>query len=292
MIIYCSTYEYTKECVILSVLVLIVLLVVTISMIENYKFNRNVDKGVAAFYNCVENKHEVIRQTDFEGLPRPVQNWLQYSQVVGKERIVAARTKHDVTMRLKENQPWLKAQAEQYFRTDEPGFIWAVDIKMAPLVHIVGKDQYIDGRGNMLIKLLSLIPVANASGKEIDQGTLLRYLSEIMLVPTAALSDTIQWEGIDSKSAKATMSYKGVTASGVFTFNEKGEILNFVAQRYGDFGGGYQMETWCAEITEYREFNGFKVASKGDIIWKFKTGDYHWYHFEVKEIEYNELARY
>jgi len=278
--------------VILSVLLLIVLLVVIISRIANDQFNRKVDQGVAAFYSGVENKHEIIRQSDLERLPTPVQNWLQYSQVVGKERIVAARTKHDVTMRLKENQPWLNAQAEQYFRTDEPGFIWAVDIKMAPLVHIVGKDQYIDGRGNMLIKLLSLITVANGSGKEIDQGTLLRYLSEIMLVPTAALSDTIQWEGIDSNSAKATMSYKGVTASGVFTFNKKGEILNFVAQRYGDFDGGYRMETWCAEITEYKEFGGFKVASKGDIIWKLKTGDYHWYHFEVKEIEYNKLARY
>ena len=93
-------------------------------------------------------------------------------------------------------------------------------------------------------------------------------------------------------SAKATMSYKGVTAFGVFTFNEKGEILNFVAQRYGDFDGGYRMETWCAEIKEYKEFNGFKVPSQGDIIWKFKTGDFHWYHFQVKEIEYNKLARY
>jgi len=278
--------------VIPSVLVLIVLLVVIISKIANYQFNRNVDKRVAAFYSSVENKHKVIHETDLEGLPRPVQNWLQYSQVVGKERIVGARTKHDVTMRLKENKPWMKAQAEQYFRTEEPGFIWAVNIKMAPLLHIVGKDQYIEGRGNMLIKLLSLITVANGSGKEIDQGTLLRYLSEIMLVPTAALSDTIQWEEIDSNSAKATMSYKGVTAFGVFTFNEKGEILNFVAQRYGDFDGGYRMETWCAEIKEYKEFNGFKVPSQGDIIWKFKTGDFHWYHFEVKEIEYNKLARY
>ena len=278
--------------VIPSVLVLIVVLVVIISKIANYQFNRNVDKGVAAFYSSVENKHKVIRETDLEGLPRPVKNWLQYSQVVDKERIVGARTKHDVTLRLKENQPWMKAQAEQYFRTEEPGFIWAVNITMAPLVHIVGKDQYIEGRGNMLIKLLSFITVANGSGKEIDQGKLLRYLSEIMLVPTAALSDTIQWEEIDSNSAKATMSYKGVTAFGVFTFNEKGEILNFAAQRYGDFDGGYRMETWCAEIKEYQEFNGFKVPSKGDIIWKFKTGDFHWYHFEVKEIEYNKLARY
>ena len=44
--------------------------------------------------------------------------------------------------------------------------------------------------------------------------------------------------------------------------------------------------------SQNEEFNGLKVPSKGDIIWKLKTGDYHWYHFEVKEIEYNELARY
>ena len=64
--------------VILSVLVLIVLAVVIISMIANYQFNRNIDKGVAAFYSGVENKHEVIREADLEGLPLPVQNWLQY----------------------------------------------------------------------------------------------------------------------------------------------------------------------------------------------------------------------
>ena len=277
---------------ILSVLVAIVVLVVIISMIANLKFNQKVNKEVKELYSIVEDNHEVIQSADIEGLPRPVQNWLQYSQVVGKERSVAARTKQDITMRLKADQPWMRAKVEQYFRTDEPGFIWAVDIKAAPLFHIVGRDQYIEGSGNMLIKLLSLITVANGSGKEIDQGTLLRYLAETMWFPTAALSDYIQWEGIDSNSAKATMSYKGVTASGVFTFNEKGEVLNFVAQRYGDFDGEYRLETWSCVMNEYKEFDGVKVPSQGDVIWKLKTGDFHWYHFEVKEMEYNKPARF
>lgn len=277
---------------ILSILVAIIVVVVVVSMIANLQFNQKVDKEVKELYSIVENKHEVIQSADIEALPRPVQNWLQYSQVVGKERSVAARTKQDVTMRLKADQPWMRANVEQYFRTDEPGFIWAVDIKAAPLFHIVGRDQYIEGSGNMLIKLLSLITVANGSGKEIDQGTLLRYLAETMWFPTAALSDYIQWEGIDSNSAKATMSYRGVTASGVFTFNEKGEVLNFVAQRYGDFDGEYRLETWSCVMTEYKEFNGLKVPSQGDLIWKLKTGDFHWYHFEVKEMEYNKAARF
>lgn len=55
--------------VILSVLVLIVLLVVIISMIANYQFNRNVDKGVVAFYSSVENKHEVSAKLIWRDYP-------------------------------------------------------------------------------------------------------------------------------------------------------------------------------------------------------------------------------
>lgn len=67
----------------------------------------------------------------------------------------------------------------------------------------------------MLIRLFSIFPVAAASGKEMDQGALLRYLAEMQWFPSAALNRYIQWEEIDSFSAKATMSDQGVTASGV-----------------------------------------------------------------------------
>lgn len=52
------------------------------------------------------------------------------------------------------------------------------------------------------------------------------------------------------------------------------------------------METWSVDIKEYKQFNGLNVPSDGELIWKLKTGDFHWYHFEVKEMRYNELARY
>ena len=45
-----------------------------------------------------------------------------------------------------------------------------------------------------------------------------------------------------------------------------------------------------ASIVEEHALDG--LGGSMDIIWKFKTGDFHWYHFEVKEIEYNKLARY
>ena len=66
---------------------------------------------------------------------------------------------------------------------------------------IAGRDRYADGHGHMLIKLASLLTVADGAGPEIDQGTLLRYLGEIVWFPSAALRDYISWEAIDERSA-------------------------------------------------------------------------------------------
>jgi hypothetical protein len=68
-----------------------------------------------------------------------------------------------------------QAEAEQWFKTEEPGFIWVAKVKFAPGIHLAARDKYEDGRGQMIIKLLSLIPVSRAEGKEIDQGAMVRY---------------------------------------------------------------------------------------------------------------------
>lgn len=295
--------EYNNECkggkavekilvIILSVLLLIVLVFTVVTSIAKIQFKQMVSREITQFYEGIKTTQGVVQPSDIEGMPLPVQKWLKQSNSIGRERIISTRTKQDITLRLKQDQAWMKGQVEQYFRIDDPGFIWYADIQMAPLFHISGRDQYIDGHGHMLIKALSLLTVADGQGKEIDQGTLLRYLAEIMWSPSAALNEYITWEAINDTSAKATMSYKGVTASGIFTFNEQGEVLSFEAERYGEFDGEYRLETWTCVIQDHQEFNGINVPSQGDLIWKLDSGDFHWYHFVVRELEYNNPSRY
>lgn len=267
-------------------------LVIAVSFFAGWKFTNKVDQEVRELFSGVEDKGDIIQRTDLEGLPPVVRKWLEQSQVVGKERIAAVRLKQDASMRLKEDGPWMNAAVQQYFRVDQPGFIWRVRVSMAPLIYFAGRDKYEEGRGHMLIKALSLVDVADATGKEIDQGTMLRYLAESVWFPTAALNSYIKWEEVDAGSARATMTYGGITASGVFTFNEKGEVVNFVAQRYRDVNGRYLMNTWVVEIKEHKDFNGIRIPSAGEVIWRLETGDYNWYQFEIKDIEYNKPAVY
>jgi hypothetical protein len=228
-----------------------------------------------------------VTNEDLSGLPQNVKKWLEYTGIIGKEKIVSVHVKQKAYMRLENDKPWMPVEAEQYFTTDEPGFIWKAKIKLAPLFYISGRDKYANGKGNMLIKMHSLFTVADSTGKEIDQGSLLRYLAETMWFPTAALNEYLTWEELDQYNAKVTMTYGEITASGIFTFNDKWQVINFEAERYGDFNGEIRLETWSIPVRDYKEFEGIGIPTKGDVTWKLDTGDFNWFNFEVTEIEYN-----
>jgi len=273
---------------ILIIFAIILTLFIAISSIANYFFNRSANKEVENLLSKSEGADKkVIEEADIKRLPSSVQKWLEFSQVLGKQRIVTIKVDQKAEMRLKKEQSWMPLTSRQYFTTDEPGFIWIAKIKAAPLIHIVGKDKYVDGNGNMLIKVMSLVTVADGKGKEVDQGTLLRFLAETVWFPTAALEDYINWEEINDNSAKATMTYENVKASGIFTFGDNGEVKNFTARRFKELDGEYSLETWSIDVSAYKDFSGIKIPTKGEIIWKLADGDFNWYNFEVLNVEYN-----
>jgi hypothetical protein len=62
----------------------------------------------------------LITEAHLLGLPEPVQRYLRYAQVIGKETIRAVRLKQKGFMRLQPGQKWLPMVAEQYFTTNPP----------------------------------------------------------------------------------------------------------------------------------------------------------------------------
>ena len=275
--------------IILVIIALALTLLIVIPLIGNLFFNRKVGSEIEELFK--QNRTEppkAITEKDLEGLPEPVQRWLKQANVVGKERISTVRLKQKGLIRTTEKQPWMPAQAEQYFTVDNPGFIWKVKVKINPLLFLVGRDKYFKGKGNMLIKLLALINVANAEGKEINQGTMLRYLGEIVWFPSAALSNYINWQAIDDHSARATMSYGETTASAVFSFDESGNVTEFSCKRYMTRNGHYSLESYLVKLGAHKEFEGISVPAKGEASWKLANGDFTYYKFEATDLEYNK----
>ncbi len=112
----------------------------------------------------------LVAEAQVLGLPEPMQRYLSYAQIVGKEPIRTVRLKQQGFMKQQPGQKWLPLVAEQYFTTTPPAFLWHGMIRPFPLVSISATDRFSDGHGNMLIKLWSFITVGDARGPEMDQG--------------------------------------------------------------------------------------------------------------------------
>jgi hypothetical protein len=235
---------------------------------------------------------ESITAAMISDLPDPVQNWLMVSGVVGREPVRTVRLRQEVHLKMKpEQKDWTDARAEQYYSTDPPAFIWHVDMEMLPLIGVQGRDKFVGGRGSMLIKLLSLIPIVDESDNEkLNTGALQRYLGEIVWFPSAALSPYITWEPLDAFSARATMTYSGTTGSGTFFFNKKGDFEKFSALRWMGSGDEASQHEWVITVEAYRTMDGIRIPSACRATWKLPDGDWTWLELEITEITYNTAA--
>lgn len=270
----------------------LVLLVGTVHYAD-WKFNNRVTTEVTSLLSQSQAKNTLVTPKMLSPLPPVVQKWLLRSGVIGKELIYTVRLKQEGTMLTKPNGKWMPFKAVQYFSVDQPAFNWQTKVQAIPGIYLSGRDKYKNGQGEMLIKLLSLKNVVNAGGTEqMNQGTLVRYLSETCWFPTAALSPYIKWEPIDSQSTKVTMNYSGVTADGVFLFNDQGDITGFEAMRYGEFDGKTSLEKWHITTKGYHVFEGVRVPYKSEVTWKLKSGDFTWLKLELLDLQYNRAQMY
>jgi len=231
-----------------------------------------------------------VTEAELAEMPEPVQRWLRNSHIAGGERTLTVRLKQEGQFRLGEDKGWMPYKAEQYFTTDPPGFIWKASFAMAPLVTIRGRDRYVNGQGDIDMRVLSLLPVARKSGGGLNQGALLRYLGEIAWFPAAALSPSITWVAVDHNSARATMSYQGVAATATFAFDGDGQVTSITAQRYNDAKG--DLEAWTIPIRSYREFNGIRIPVEGDGVWNYNSGDFAYIRWRITDIAYNRPSQY
>jgi len=271
--------------------ILFVVLAVVTAVAHN-SFNQKVRGEVESLFNHQGKPQGVVTAADLEGLPPVVAKWLSKSGVVGKKVPSTVRLRQSGEMRTSAEQAWMPFAADYYYTVAQPGFIWHADVKAAPLVHLSGRDKFYQGTGHMLIKLLSLITVADAKGKEIDQGSLVRYLAETVYFPAATLEDYITWEAVDDNSAKATISVVGMEASGTFIFDEEGNPVEFTAPRYMETDGRYTLETWRVLMRDHREFNGMILPAVVEVIWDLPTGDFKWFKAELNEVDYNRPEFY
>ena len=239
-----------------------------------------------------EIKNTPITFDEIKSLPQPVQRYLKYSGIIGRERIINAKIHFEGEFKMNKKSDWKKVNG--VFFDNIPELTRIFYMKMSIMgIPIVGKDIYINGKGCMKGKVMSLFTIFNESGMQFDIGELVTLLNDFIFLPSAFLDKRIIWNVIDDNSAKATLKDHGNEVSAVFYFNETGQITNFITiDRFAESEDPnskekYQRTKWSTPLKNYKKINGINVPTEGDAIWHYKSGEFCYAKFQIKKIEYN-----
>jgi hypothetical protein len=268
----------------------IIILIAIILGFGVWNFNLQVEGEINTVF--AQNHYQektVVKEEMLSSLPPIVEKWLQNSGVVGNEKTHSVYLKQKGLIKLKPDQKkWTEAEAEQYITTDKPAFLWKVKMSMMPFLNVFGRDYFVDGKGQLKMKIASLIPVANVdSNQKVNQSSLQRYLAELVWYPSAAISPYIKWGSIDQYTARANMTYKGVSGSVTFHFDEKGDLEKIWALRYKESDENAELKEWIGEVREFKTVNGIKIPTDMDISWVLDGEKFTWYQLKIPDIQYN-----
>lgn len=267
---------------------LIILSVVIIGY-SSFNFKEKIkEERKTLFENSQPKSQEIVTEKALTDLPSIVQKWMINSGIIGKQQVSNIYLIQKLQLKLKpEQKNWNNGTAEQYFTIQPPAFNWNINTEINSMLNVVGRDKFEDGKGEMIIKLLSIIPVAEAKNNEkVNQATLQRYLAEILWFPSASLSQYIKWESIDDYSARATMEYKGTKGSGEFHFDKNGNFKKFVTMRYKDVNDT-EPTKWVVTATKIGERNGIKIPVECEASWELESGTFTWLKLKITDIQYN-----
>jgi hypothetical protein len=266
------------------------LAVPSVLALSRLAFDRRVTREVRHLFAASKGRSRLVTEADLVGLPEPVQRWLRWSNVVGTAYPVSVRLRQEGEFRMGQDRGWMPFTAEEYYATDPPGYVWKVTFRMAPLVTVRGRDRYAGGQASIVMRLLSLIPVANDHSPGLNQGAMLRFLNETMWFPAGVLSAYIAWEPRDATSAVATMRYGGVSASATFWFDDQGRLTNMTAERFDN--AKKAMLPWSTPISDYGQLAGIGVPVQGAGVWHYEQGEFPYIRLRVTDLEYNRPEPY
>ena len=269
-------------------IIILVPIVVTFTgnLPSSYKniFKNEVKIGLSRYKT-----QEILTEKDIKDLPEPVRKYIRYSGAIGKEKVLNFRAVFNGLIKPKPDSKFLDFYSVQYNFFDKPTRAFFIESKMLG-IPFDGLHLYKGPSATMKIKIASLIQIVDAKGLEMNKGETVTMLNDMCVMTPAVLIDkNIEWQLIDDLTVKAKFSNQGNTITATLYFNKKGELINFSSDdRYESADGKtYNSYKWTTPLKNYRDFNGRKVATYGELIWHKPGGEFCYGKFDLVDIESN-----
>ncbi len=269
----------------IATLLTIVVVLGTGGLIVAYMaFAHSIDADISRLVGEAKPPGVTITDARLVGLPAPAQRYFRYAGVVGQKIPRLVRLTQKGRIRSSAASSWMTFEADETYSTASPAFVWRAAFPMPLIPAVLGRDEYLGGDGSILIKALSLVPIAEERGDVMRAAGLTRYLNEAMWFPAALLGTNVTIAPLDDDSFEVTLADRGLTARAVLYVDKTGRLTNFRAQRYEIDSA--QVQTWETPISAYGLLNGLQLPTAGSARWKLPAGDLDYIELEVTSLRY------
>ncbi len=233
----------------------------------------------------------LVTADDLLPLPPPVQAFLRAAGVVGQPRVRNFRARMHGRIRGGPDDRWMSMAAEQVNVIQQSARMFYLTASMAG-VPVQGYHRYVGSEAAMRIRAAALVPVVTESGAQMTQSETVTLLNDLFIFAPAALLDAgIDWQAIDARTVIATFTNAGHTIRARVSFNDAGELVDFVSEdrfQLSSDGKNATLMPWSTPVSGYRPFGAVRLPSSGEGRWHDpERGAYTYLELTIDSVDYN-----
>ena len=239
----------------------------------------------------------VVTEADLAGLPEPLAAYVRRSGAVGKPRVVSFYADVHGRIRSGSDNAWMPFTGKQlntYGPRPQRMFIMDASRSGLPVtvLHLFG-----DSTATMRVRLLSLVPVVDAAGPEMDRGETVTVFNDLVVLAPGAIPDApVQWRAVDARHVRGDFTDGDQTVSAELTFNAEHDLVDFVSEdrlRASTDGKTFTPQRWSTPLSEHREADGRRVMAVGEGRWHAPPpeGQFAYIEFHLDAVTYNVRSR-
>jgi hypothetical protein len=249
------------------------------------EYHRDVEQGLARAV-----ARPPLTEREMASLPSMVQRYLRLNGAVGQPRVQNFRARFHGQIRSGPGTRWMSFTGEQHNFYDQPSRLFLMDASMFG-IPVQAFHRFVGPSATMRVKVASLVTMVDAKGPQMDEAETVTLFNDLCVFAPGALVDSqIQWQQIDPHSVGALFKNGKYDVHAVLSFNERGELINFVAHDRGAMsadGKSMIKMPWSTPLSDYRTFGRHRLMTRGEGMWLAPNGEYSYLRFVLDEIEYN-----
>lgn len=272
----------------------ITLIVLFVSLIIYFNISYSPMKN--KFYRDLDNiarsnkwsEYKILREEDFKDYPQAIRFYIKNNGFLGKKAMNYMNINFKNIDFKQDKNKELLINYDQYNFAKEPVRLALIESSLA-LIPFEGYDSFIDGKGSMKGMIGKAITIFDQKGMEMDKANLATYLAECLFIPSSLLNNNISFEQIDTYKVKAKMEYKSMVVNGIFTFNEKYEMISFQTNDRAMVkdDGSFEYIPWIANCSDYEVTEqGINLPKTMQAVWRYKDYDLIYFDGKIDEFIY------